>query len=261
VEGKSKRVKLVEPSRERRGLTTQPRKWGGEAAASLAANSNARILSRAKYRVLVMLKMEGESDLATLSKGLSISQMAVYKQIRDLEAKGLVEHRVWRRGGVGRPRLVFKPSARSSEVYPNSYKELATAALEFLERKEGRKAVVRLLGELQRKTLADIAGTVGSGRFEERVRKFVSARNSRGCMVDVRRNSDHELKLVEHNCPIAAVATRYPEVCRVESRIMSRILRAHVRASSANPGGSRPCEFLVMPGVPSHSAPNNRGAI
>jgi DNA-binding transcriptional ArsR family regulator len=112
--------------------------------ASTKADPEVRIFSPVKYRIMLVLKKEEQADLETLSRKLSISQMAVYKHVRELENKGLVEHTV-RRIGVGRPRLVFRPAAKSSGVYPSAYSELAIAALGTLDEAvaQARLAIVR----------------------------------------------------------------------------------------------------------------------
>ncbi len=210
----------------------------------VGADPDVRVFSPSKYRIMLVLKREGPMDLEALSKKLSVSQMAVYKHIRELESRGLITHEAKIRG-VGRPRLVFRPSENSVGVYPSAYSELASAALETLDKRLGRDAVKGVLKEIQSERFSDYASRIGDGGLEEKVRSLASVREAYGYMGEVSRPSKGEVELIEHHCPISAVAAKYPEMCEVEAQILGELLEARVQPVSLDPKGMTPCRFRI----------------
>src|SRR3989442_3829046 len=70
--------------------------------------------------------------------------MATLKHLNVLETKGLVE-RSFKAGGRGRPRAFFNLSKNSATLFPEAYTHMTLCALNFIEEKLGREAVVLLL--------------------------------------------------------------------------------------------------------------------
>jgi DeoR family transcriptional regulator, suf operon transcriptional repressor len=214
-------------------------------AIPMEADPDVRVFSPMKYKIMLTLKKEGPSDLESLSKKLSISQMAVYKHIRELESKGLVEHES-KRGGVGRPRLIFRPSVKSVGVYPTAYSELAKASLEALDSKLGIDSVKAVLRQLQTGTMVEYSSRIGEGGLEERVRRLAEIKDDHGFMTDVT-VSNGAVELVEHNCPISAISAKYPEACEAERQMLERVLKAKVILRRGDTSGTTPCAFVVTP--------------
>jgi len=51
--------------------------------------------------------------------------------------------------------------------------------------------------------------------------------------------------MLEHNCPIMAVAETYPEACRVEREMFQKLLGADVETSHRVVAGDPVCRFLI----------------
>jgi predicted ArsR family transcriptional regulator len=51
--------------------------------------------------------------------------------------------------------------------------------------------------------------------------------------------------LTEHNCPIPAVAGRFPEICAAEARYLAEVLGAHVERTAHILTGCPACEYRV----------------
>src|SRR5439155_18044419 len=105
--------------------------------------------SSAKKQILLTLKRRGAVSLSDMSAELRISKMATLKHLNVLEAKGLVE-RSFKAGGRGRPRAFFNLSKNSATLFPEAYTHMTLCALNFIEEKLEREAVVRLLKQRER---------------------------------------------------------------------------------------------------------------
>src|SRR5437016_13097200 len=108
--------------------------------------------SSAKKQMLLTLKRRGAVSLSDMSEELRISKMATLKHLNVLEAKGLVE-RSFQAGGRGRPRAFFNLSKKSATLFPEAYTHMTLCALNFIEERLGREAVVRLLKQRAQEVL------------------------------------------------------------------------------------------------------------
>lgn len=210
-----------------------------------AVDAEVPIFSSMKYKMMMTLKREGQSDLEGLSRKLRISKMAAYKHVKELERRGLVEHDVQRRG-VGRPRLIFRPSPMSAGVYPKAYGKIALSSLAFVEKQLGRGTALDFLRNMAEGRIDEYTRKIGDGDLRARVKKFSQIRDAEGYMTGVEEKKDG-IELAEHNCPALAVASQYPEACEAERGILERILGAKVEKISTLADGGAACRFRVTP--------------
>ena len=54
-------------------------------------------------------------------------------------------------------------------------------------------------------------------------------------------------ELLEHNCPVYAVADKYWEACAVERDLFQKLLHADVETSHRVVEGDAVCRFLIRP--------------
>jgi predicted ArsR family transcriptional regulator len=201
-------------------------------------------LSAPKRQILLILKREGEVDLEGLSQRLSISKMAAYKHVRELEERGLVE-RFAKRMGVGRPRLGLRLASGASSIFPQAYSDLTCFALQYIEEKLGREGVETALRRRQMQVLSEYEKRVRGKTLEERVRELAELRDSEGYMAEVKVSPGGHYELLEYNCPILAVAERYWEACNVERELFRRVLGADVETTHRVVAGDHVCRFLI----------------
>jgi DeoR family transcriptional regulator, suf operon transcriptional repressor len=202
--------------------------------------------STAKQSILSWLKRSPDSSLEAIADSLGVSKVAALRHLTALEAQGLVE-RGYRAGSVGRPRVHFRLSPKSARLFPEAYAQMSLSALEFIERKLGRPAVVDLLqqrtGEILDRNRPRMQGKPLPGRVEELVR----TREEGGYMAEKGTQRKGSFEFLEHNCPILAVAGRYEEACGIERRLFESLLGAKVDVSHRVVAGDPVCRFLVRP--------------
>jgi DeoR family transcriptional regulator, suf operon transcriptional repressor len=202
--------------------------------------------SSAKRELLVLLKQRPDLSLASIAEARGISKVAALRHLGALEDQGLVE-RSYERGTVGRPVVHFRLSSRSSGIFPQSYAEMSLTALDFIERKLGRDAVVSLLQERAHDVADHQRARLAGPTLAERVRTLARIRTEGGYMAEVGGKKGSTIEMREHNCPILAIAGVYPEACEVERRMFESMLRARVATSHRVVAGDPVCRFLVRP--------------
>src|SRR2546425_8726813 len=205
--------------------------------------------SATKKRVLLLLKRGGSASLGDLAGTLRISKMATLKHMNGLETKGLVE-RFFPPGGRGRPRVFFRLTKRATPLFPAAYANMTEKALEFIERKLGRGAVEDLLKQRAQEVYEKNRGQLADRDLRGRVEKLAKIRDEGGYMAEVGAARKNTFELLEHNCPIYAIADKYSEACSVERDLFQKLLRADVETSHRVVAGDAVCRFLIRPRGP-----------
>lgn len=200
--------------------------------------------SSTKKRLLESLKRSGDRSLTDLSAELGISKMATLKHLARLEDRGLVE-RSFRAEGRGRPRAHFRLTRSATRLFPEAYTHLTLCAVAFIEARLGREAVVQLLRQRNQEVYSGNAARFEDKDFRGKVQTLVALRDEGGYMAERGRIGSQSAELLEHNCPIMAIAEKYGEACEVEVDLFQKLLRADVEASHRVVAGDPVCRFLI----------------
>ncbi len=167
--------------------------------------------------------------------------------MRQLEADGLVE-RAYRAGKIGRPRVTFRLTDAAGPLFPQNYVEMSRCALQFIEERLGRTAVRELLSRRAAEVTERNGPRVASGPLAHRVSELAKVRTEGGYMAEVGRRRGGAVEMLEHNCPILALAREFPEACETERTMFETMLRAKVEVSHRVVAGDPVCRFLVREG-------------
>ncbi len=197
-------------------------------------------------RLLLILKRQGPKSLVELAGAMGISKMGVHKHLVNMEDRGLVE-RFYERNGVGRPRVWFRLSQKSSGLFPKAYSEISLSALSFIERKLGRDSVEQVLRERQNDLYAKYSEKLAGKECFDRVKELARLRDEDGYMAEARRVGKNSIELLEHNCPILQIASKYQEACWTEQQLFTRLLGGKVNATHRAAVGDQVCRFMIQP--------------
>jgi predicted ArsR family transcriptional regulator len=199
-----------------------------------------------KRSILLLLKSEPNATLARVAQSLGTSRAAAWKHLARLEDEGHVQ-RDYAQGPRGRPHARFRLSSSAQSLFPQAYAQLTLGALAFIDRAQGRDAVVQMLEEraqeLRTKHRPRLAGKDLSGR----VRELTEIRDEEGYLATSKRSGSGGFDLVEHNCPILMIAEKYGESCEIERRLFRDVLGADVTVRHRVVAGDPICQFLIRP--------------
>ena len=198
--------------------------------------------------VLTQLKRAQPLTARELTVRLGISLNAVRHHLKELEAEGLILYRREHRG-VGAPVFAYSLSPAGEELFPRRYGEALSAMLGAVVERNGREAAVAML-ESYFDLLAGRVRTELQGVPEaERLGVLARLLSREGYMAETRvqesTTSRSEAVLTEHNCPIPAVAGRFPEICAAEARYLAEVLGAEVERTGHILSGCPACEYRV----------------
>ena len=198
--------------------------------------------------VLVQLKRSQPLTARELALRLGISLNAVRHHLKELEAAGLIVYRREHRG-VGAPVFAYGLSPAAEELFPRRYGEALSAMLAAVVERDGREAAVGMLESyfdlLAGRMRVELQGVPQA----ERPAVVARLLSHEGYMAEARIEGDvaepAEAVLTEHNCPIPAVAGRFPEICAAEARYLADVLGAEVERTGHILMGCPACEYRV----------------
>lgn len=170
--------------------------------------------------------------------------------LRRLHGAGLVAHEEERRA-VGRPVRRFRTTAAADELFAKGYPGFGVALAEAVVAEWGERGLARALERSDARSERDLEASLPPDPAE-RLHALAAAQSSSGFMASVEDAAGAPV-LVERNCPIAAIAARFPILCEHEAALHGRVLHREVALRACRARGDDVCRFAIGPLDPARS--------
>ena len=197
----------------------------------------------APTRLLELIRLHGPQTAQELADRLTIGPVSVRAQLRSLESANLVERTTEPRP-LGRPVSRFRLTPAADALFPKRYDLFAGQLLETLVSELGIDALRKILTRWEEALHVHLEARLPADP-SARLEALARHQSSYGFMAEVRREPDGGVSLVERNCPIAALAARYPEICEREAALFSRTLKLKTTLTSCQARGDGVCVFRI----------------
>ena len=205
-------------------------------------------------RVARSLLHEGPGTAASVAARLGISATAVRRHLDALQADGLVEGRERPpygpapRRGRGRPARVFALTSAGRESFPDGYGQLALEAVQYLSEHGGDAAVTAFARARADQLSAALRQRLGTqwehAAAQPRLVALADALSDLGFAASVD-PAPTGAQLCQHNCPVAKVAERFPQLCEAETEAFADLLGHHVQRLATMAHGAGVCTTVV----------------
>jgi predicted ArsR family transcriptional regulator len=182
-----------------------------------------------------------------LARELGITGQAVRQQLAALAADGLVEATRSKGAGPGRPQALWQVTAAAARYFADAHQELLIELLEFLEAGHGVGEFEHLLARRTAKQLDSYRAQISAVTLLARLEQLAQLRARDGYMAEVRPENG-ELMLIEHHCPLQAVARRHWALCDEEQRLFESLLGEDIgvaRCAHVLTGDAR-CSYRIQ---------------
>ena len=194
----------------------------------------------------------GPSTVADLAESLDLTPAGVRRHLAQLVEDGLLrsrEQRVYGARGRGRPAKVFELTEAGRERFHQAYDDLAIAALEQLAESVGDVAVEKLAQE----RVSVVEQRYHALRHElpdaEPAEVLARALSADGYVASTRPAprgvGGAGVQICQHHCPVAHVASRFPQLCNAETELFSELLGVHVQRLATIAHGDGVCTTHV----------------
>jgi predicted ArsR family transcriptional regulator len=198
-----------------------------------------------KKKLLYYLKVMQMAGLSELAEVMGISRMGAHKHLKTLQERGIVDS-IEVRKGVGRPRMQYQLTSQGKTLFPKSYSDIATSALDFIERNIGEQGVENFLRERQEQLYIKYREHLKDLDFDRKVKELARIRDQEGYIAESKKQhkSDNYI-LLEYNCPIIQIAEKHWEACSVETELFEKLLDADIKTTHRASKGDQVCKFMI----------------
>jgi predicted ArsR family transcriptional regulator len=200
-----------------------------------------------RERVARSILDNGPSTAAALAQRLDLTPAAVRRHLDHMVGQGTVEARQPRAYGTrgrGRPAKIFALTEAGRDAFGHRYDDLAVQALRFLAEAGGDEAVLafarRRVAELETAYARIVDAEPGIDPAEALARAMTQG----GYAASVRQGPVGA-QLCQQHCPVAHVATEFPQLCEAETEVIARVLDRHVQRLATIAHGDGVCTTCI----------------
>ncbi len=187
----------------------------------------------------------GPSTAVAIGERLSLTPAGVRRHLDLLIEDGILEARephVALTRGRGRPSKVFVMTDEGREKFEHSYDDLAVAALRFISAREGEHLISEFAqsraDEISRKAVPILA------KAKNKSAALADFLTEEGYASTIQAHGQGE-ELCQHHCPIAHVASEFPQLCEAETELFSKLLGTHVQRLATIAHGDGVCTTFI----------------
>jgi predicted ArsR family transcriptional regulator len=192
----------------------------------------------------------GPATASTLSQSLALTPAGIRRHLELLVADGILEAREPRTAsarGRGRPSKVFLMTDTGRAQFEHTYDDLAVSALRFMASHSGEHLVASFAqsraDDIETKANEYIEQNRTS-RKNDKVALLAEFLTDQGYAASVEDRGLGE-EICQHHCPIAHVASAYPQLCEAETQAFSRLLGTHVQRLATIAHGDGVCTTYI----------------
>ncbi len=202
-------------------------------------------MTSTRREILSLIKRRGPMTVQELSRTLEITPMGVRQHLAILERDGYIQSNGIRRG-QGRPSRLYEISAEGDKLFPRTYEQLAQSLLDDLRTVGGEEKLDELFEHRRKRLLEQYRSRMAGKEFREKVAVLAQAREEEGYLAEHEQLGRDRFVLIEHNCPIRAVAEAHPQVCRCEMTLFADALGTEVTRTDHILSGAPHCRYVIM---------------
>jgi len=202
-------------------------------------------MTSTRREILSLIKRRGPMTVQELSRTLEITPMGVRQHLAILQRHGYVRSDGTRRG-QGRPSQLYGITLEGDKLFPRTYEQLAQSLLDDLRTVEGEEKLNALFEHRRKRLLDQYRSRMAGKEFREKVALLAQAREEEGYLAEHAPLGRDRFVLIEHNCPIRAIAEAHPQVCRCEMTLFAEALGTEVTRTDHIMSGAPHCRYVIM---------------
>lgn len=200
-------------------------------------------MQETRTQILEILQKDGRATVRQLARRLNLSIGTLRHHVRVLERDGLLSREKLRQQ-VGRPQLRFHLSAKGRASFPKRYDSLSSSLLSQIKDSMGAEELLAMLNRMVQNIMSKHDPSQRGSTQEERADFLVKVLRGEGFVANWEL-LDGEVRITQHTCPYHDVVQEHPEVCHLDTQIITRILDRPMKRTSCMAGGDHACCFEV----------------
>jgi predicted ArsR family transcriptional regulator len=204
---------------------------------------NKRFLVSTRGRIIGLLR-SSQRTVNELAEALHLTDNAVRSHLSTLERDGLVQQSGVR-PGLRKPHAIYELTAEAEQLFPKAYAPLLNQVLEVISEQFPPEAAEAMLREVGRRLAADYLPATRNKDWDERVQLTQKVFGDLGGLAEIKKQ-DGRVFICGESCPLAAVSSTHPQVCRMVETLIGEITGA-VAHACCKYGTTPQCCFEIIP--------------
>jgi len=204
-------------------------------------------LGESREAILELLKRLGTATLVDLEANSELARETIRDHLKVLAAKGLVTRSGVKRGGPGRPHILYELTSSGHGLFPQKEGELLRELARFLE----EKGEVGLLEEFFRERIAMLQDQLEPSLRDlsrsNRLDRVAEILSEQGFMAEVRVDQSGGHRLCIYHCPLWNLVSVSNLPCKSEMSLVASLLEQELDRESFMPAGDATCTYSLVP--------------
>ena len=196
-----------------------------------------------RWRILEEVHRAGQASVAELVASTGVNPTTVHHHLATLEREGLIRTEE-RRHGQGRPRLVCFLTEPGQTLFPQGYRWLAEEILQAITTQDGPTTVNLIFEQVGERLAGRYLLRLKGKDTDNRLREIEKILTEMGFDTTVQRAAPG-VRLCNRNCPVLAIAQRYPQLCAMEQRLISMLLGRETPRTEHRLAGAPVCTYVA----------------
>jgi len=217
-----------------------------EPVAAPSSDGSAEV--RTRESVVRLLLSDGPLTAVALAERIGFSPAAIRRHLDQLLAEGAIVSReasTLGRRGRGRPARTYLLTEIGRTRLPHAYDSLAVQALEFLSDAAGPEAVTAFARRRAEGLLDGVRDELAEAvDVPAKAQILARALTGAGFAASVQQVGIGE-QLCQHHCPVASVATRFPQLCEEEMTVITEALGTYAQRLATIARGDSFCTTFI----------------
>ncbi len=203
-------------------------------------------MSQIRTKVLSFLHAYPQSSIKDISAAVGMGTVSLRHHINLMLRQGLllVENK---RHGVGRPLQVFSLSASGQEIFPTRYYPFTNVLLEKMKSRFSGEAVQLLIQDMAEDLSREANRKTAMLSMQEKAAFLKAYLTELGYQVKIRQpENGMSCSILELNCPYRSISRQHPEICLMDEKLISSVMKAPVIKSSCVLKGDACCSYQIQ---------------
>ena len=172
-----------------------------------------------RQTILNSLKTSGQLTAADAAQAVGLTSMGARGHLERLEQQGLVTYHETVKGR-GRPRRYWSLTSLGHRLFPQQYDHLSLELINNIRELFGDDGLNQVIAARQDKALQKYRRQLDPlPKAEDKLRELARLRTQEGYMAEVIATDADTWELIEHHCPICAVAEHCQGFCSAELEV------------------------------------------
>ncbi len=203
-------------------------------------------VSPAAMRIIKLLVGKPPQTVADLIEATSVTRTAVTEQLNELVAAGLVERKMQRLPGRGRPRHVYSATTAALLLLFAKNQRIVMPAIWRAIRDIGGSELAEKVIQRVSEVLAEhYSRRITAEEPQERLNQLIQILREEGILVDIE-EEDGQLTVKQRSCPFIIMFEENRSACFLDMEIMESVVGAPIKQLACRHDGDPCCEFALQ---------------